>query len=263
MKLNMSPIEQFAHEREHRISEYEKNIEWHNQTSSWITSSFEEMYMYNFEYMGRPIIQFPNDMIAIQELIWKVRPDLIIETGIAHGGSLIMSAASLALLDITDAIQSKSVLDPSEPKRLVLGIDIDIRKHNRDAILNHPMSNRIKMIEGSSIDLDTIEKVHEVAKEFNNILVILDSNHTHNHVVEELNAYASLVSVGSYCVVLDTIVEDLPDSIFPDRPWAKGDNPKTAVWQFLENNSDYIIDKTIQNKLKITVAPDGYLRRIS
>jgi cephalosporin hydroxylase len=220
-------------------------------------------YVYNFSWLGRPIIQFPQDMVAMQELIWEVKPDLIIETGIAHGGSLIMNASLLASLDYCDAIETGELIDPKKPKRRVLGIDIDIREHNRKAIESHPMSNRIDMIQGSSIAEDIVNQVKAYAKNFKRILISLDSNHTHEHVLEELKAYAPLTSVGSYCVVFDTFVEDVPQDVFNNRPWGPGDNPKTAVWEYLKTHPEFEIDKSIQNKLLITVAPDGYLKRIS
>jgi cephalosporin hydroxylase len=219
-------------------------------------------YSYNFDWMGRPIIQFPQDMVAMQELLWEVKPDLIIETGIAHGGSLIMNASLLAMLDYCDAIETGELLNPKKPKRRVLGIDIDIREHNREAIEAHPMSNRIDMIQGSSIAEDIVNQVKTYAKNYKRILVSLDSNHTHEHVLKELKAYAPLTSFGSYCVVFDTVVEDMPKEMFPDRPWGPGDNPKTAVWEYLKTHPEFEIDKSIQNKLLITVAPDGYLKRV-
>lgn len=219
-------------------------------------------YSYNFAWQGRPIIQYPQDMVAMQELIWQIKPDLIIETGIAHGGSLIFSASMLALLDMVDAIESSTALDPKNSKRKVLGLDIDIRQHNREAIEAHPMASRIQMIQGSSIAPEVIAQVRNVAKDYHRVLVCLDSNHTHAHVLAELEAYAPLTSVGSYCVVFDTIVEDIPKEMFPDRPWGPGDNPKTAVWEYLKTHPEFEIDKTIEHKLLITVAPDGYLKRV-
>jgi cephalosporin hydroxylase len=212
--------------------------------------------------MGRPIIQLPQDVIAMQELIWAVRPDLIIETGIAHGGSLVFSASLLALLDYADAIEAGEVMDPLRPRRKVLGVDIDIRSHNRHAIEAHAMSNRIEMIQGSSIDPSVIAQVREHAGAAKRVLVALDSNHTHEHVLAELEAYAPLVSVGSYCVAFDTLIEDMPAGSFPDRPWDKGNNPKTAVWDFLKSHPEFEIDKQIDHKLLISVAPDGYLKRL-
>ncbi len=219
-------------------------------------------YSYNYFWLGRPIIQYPQDMVAMQELIWQIKPDLIIETGIAHGGSLILSASMLSLLDYCDAIDQGSILDPKAPRRRVLGLDIEIRAHNRAAIEAHPMANRIDMIEGSSIDSAIITQVQEITRGFERVLVCLDSNHTHAHVLAELEAYAPLVSAGSYCVVFDTLVEDMPAEMFPDRPWGPGDNPKTAVWEYLKTHPEFEIDKQIDHKLLISVAPDGYLRRI-
>jgi cephalosporin hydroxylase len=231
-------------------------------TREWINNANRLKYSYHFEWQGRPIIQYPQDMVAMQELIWEIKPDLIIETGVAHGGSLIFSASMLALLDIADAIEAGTTLNPEQSKRKVLGIDIDIRSHNRAAIEAHPMSSRIQMIQGSSIAPNIIDQVQNIAKDYHRILVLLDSNHTHEHVLAELEAYAPLTSIGSYCVVFDTVIEDMPKEMFPDRPWGPGDNPKTAVREYLKTHPEFEIDKSIQNKLLITVAPDGYLKRV-
>ena len=219
-------------------------------------------YPYNFSWLGRPIIQYPQDMVAMQELIWQVKPDLIIETGIAHGGSLILSASLLVLLEYCDAAQSRQILDPAKPHRNVLGVDIDIRAHNRTAIEAHPLTSRIQMIQGSSIAPEIIEQVRAVAANYSRVLVCLDSDHTHEHVLAELEAYAPLVTSGSYCVVSDTLVEDMPADIFTDRSWGPGNSPKTAVWTYLKKHPEFEIDKNIPHKLQITVAPDGYLRRV-
>lgn len=230
----------------------------------FIVRTLEDKYSYNFTWLGLPIIQYPQDMVAVQELIWQVKPDLIIETGIAHGGSLILSASMLALLDLAEATESGATsIDPRVSKRKVLGIDIEIRAHNRAAIEAHPMFSRIQIIEGSSIAQEVIDQVCEVARQYSRIMVFLDSMHTHDHVLAELEAYAPLVSPASYCVVFDTIIEDMPDDMFPDRPWGKGNNPKTAVWEFLKNNKRFEIAKMIENKLLITVAPGGYLKCVS
>lgn len=231
-------------------------------TRNWVDAANKLKYSYHFEWLGRPIIQYPQDMSAVQELIWQIKPDLIVETGIAHGGSLIFSASMLALLDMCEAIESGQAFDPKTSRRKVLGIDIDIRAHNRAAIEVHPMASRIQMIQGSSIAPEVIEQVHQVAKGYQRILVCLDSNHTHDHVLSELQAYAPLTSKGSYCIVFDTIVEDMPANMFPDRPWGPGNNPKTAVWEYLKTHPEFEIDKSIQNKLLITVAPDGFLKRV-
>jgi cephalosporin hydroxylase len=228
----------------------------------WTTSANAHKYSYHFEWLGRPIIQYPQDMVALQELIWSVRPDLIVEMGIAHGGSLILSASALALLDYTDAVESGRLLDPKVSNRKVLGVDIDIRPHNRAAIEAHPLAHKIDMIQGSSIAPEIIAQVHELAKGYERIFVCLDSNHTHEHVLAELEAYAPLTSKDSYCVVFDTIIEDLPDEMFPDRPWGVGNNPKTAVWEYLKTHSDFEVDKSVDHKLLISAAPDGYLKRV-
>jgi len=248
----MNEIQKFSDECAERIESHAENVLLQKTSTDFTLETIKVGYSYNFSWLGRPIIQYPQDIVAMQELIWEVKPDLIIETGIAHGGSLIFSASMLALLEICGEIE----------KGEVLGIDIDIRAHNKEAIEAHPMSKKITMFQGSSIDDDMIKKVHDFAKRGKRVLVCLDSNHTHEHVLAELQAYASLVSIGSYCVVFDTIVEDLPDEIWDDRPWGKGDNPKTAVWEFLKTNDDFIIDAKMDNKLLISVAPSGYLKRV-
>lgn len=259
----MDPHEQFQEEVRQNIDSLAGDHDLQALSRMWTRDIARHKWVYNFSWFGRPAIQFPNDAWAMQELIWKVKPDLIIETGIAHGGSLIFSASMLTLLDACEAIESGTVMDPRKSSRKVLGIDIDIRAHNRAAIEAHPMSARIQMIEGSSISPEIIEQVRNVAKDYKRVMVCLDSNHTHAHVLAELEAYAQLTSVGSYCVVFDTIVEDMPAELCKDRPWGPGNNPKTAVWEFLKTHSEFEIDKSIQHKLLITVAPDGFLKRIS
>lgn len=212
----------------------------------FIKSTIEQKYSYNFTWMGRPIIQYPQDILAMQEIIWQVKPDLIIETGIAHGGSLLFYASMLELLKSGKAI----------------GVDIEIRKYNKIQIKKSPFYNRIELIEGSSIDPKVFEYVSSLSINCKKIMVILDSNHTHEHVFNELILYSRLVGVGSYLVVFDTIIEDLPRGFFNDRPWDKGNNPKTAVMEFLRNNDQFVVDKEIMNKLLITSAPDGYLKRV-
>lgn len=253
---------EFEQEVKERLKSVEQNEALIQVADRFMQASTAPKYSYNFFWQGRPIIQFPQDIVAMQELIWQVKPDLIIETGIAHGGSLVFSASQLAQLDLCEAIEAGTMLDPMKSLRKVLGIDIDIRAHNRVAIEAHPMASRIQMIQGSSIAPEIIEQVKTITADYSRILVCLDSNHTHEHVLAELEAYAPLTSVGSYCIVLDTIVEDLPADMFPDRPWGPGDNPKTAVWEYLKTHTEFEIDKSIQHKLLITVAPDGYLKRI-
>ena len=255
------PEQQFMLERQERLRAYACDIGFQTLSHQWLQQSMAEKYVYNFDWLGRPIIQYPQDMGAVQDLIWRVRPDLIIETGIAHGGSLILSASMLALLDMCDAIEAGTMLDPCASQRKVLGIDIDIRAHNRTAIEAHPMASRIQMIEGSSVASEVVQQVHSVAKNHSRVLVFLDSMHTHDHVLAELQAYAPLVSSGSYCVVFDTFVEDMPKGFFADRPWDVGNSPKTAVQQFLSDNDDFSVDGEMETKLLVTVAPRGYLRR--
>lgn len=244
--------EKFYVERKNLIEKQGEDLLLKKKTADWFNAVNPGKYSYNFEWLGRPVIQYPQDLIALQEILWQVKPDLVIETGIAHGGSLVFSASILELIDICNG--------PSNSR--VLGIDIEIRPHNRIAIEKHPISRRISLIEGDSISPEVINQVREYSRDKKNILIILDSNHTHDHVLAELEAYAPLTSEGSYCVVFDTIIEDMPDDNFSDRPWGKGNNPKTAVWEYLKKTDRFVIDKAIENKLLITVAPDGYLKCI-
>lgn len=240
------PIKQFEIERTERVASYEKNAELAHAAKTFNEVSNAAQYSYNFSWMGRPIIQYPQDMIAMQELIWQIQPDLIIETGIAHGGSLIYYASILELVGNGE----------------VIGIDIDIRSHNKAEIEKHPMFKRISMIQGSSIDEVTVRKVATAAEGKKRVMVCLDSNHTHDHVLQELRLYSPFVTKDSYLVVFDTIVEDLPNDYLPGRPWAKGNNPKTAVMEFLKEQETFEIDHSLDNKLLISVAPQGYLKRI-
>ena len=257
----MNQVETFNNERKENIEGLSKDSHLRALSHEWVQKAAKHKWAYNFSWLGRPAIQFPNDTWAMQELIWEIKPDLIIETGIAHGGSLIFSASMLAMLDYAEAAENGIALDPSASKRKVLGIDIDIREHNKSAIERHPFAGLIQMVEGSSVDDAIIDTIREIASDYKTILVCLDSNHTHEHVLGELNAYAPLVSKGSYCVVFDTLVEDMPLGSFPDRPWDKGDNPKTAVFEYIKENPHFVIDSDISDKLSITVAPEGFLRR--
>jgi cephalosporin hydroxylase len=216
-------------------------------SKQWFIASSRYEYSYHFRWLGRPIMQFPQDLIALQEIIGQVKPNLIIETGIAHGGSLIFYA---------------SMLELSGGDGQVLGVDIDIRELNRVEIEKHPLFKRIAMVEGSSTDENVVRQVYNVARRRKPVLVVLDSNHTHAHVLRELELYSPLITKGSYLVVFDTIIEDMPEEFFLDRPWGKGNNPKTAVSEFLKSNDRFVIDKEIPDKLLITVAPDGYLKCI-
>ena len=242
-----NPIQAFIEERKERIRQNGTNKALQQAAKNFNVESNRSQYSYNFSWMGRPIIQYPQDMIAMQEIIWQVKPDLIIETGIAHGGSLIYYASLLELIG----------------KGEVLGIDIDIREHNRKEIEKHPMNKRIKMLQGSSISVEIMEQVKKYSQAKESVLVCLDSNHTHEHVLSELNFYSSFVSLRSYIVAFDTIVENLPEGYFSQkRPWGISNNPRTAVDEFLETNRNFEIDTSIDNKLLISVAPRGYLKRI-
>lgn len=246
-----------------RLADNGRNESLKDAAKQFIQEATGPKYCYNFSWQGRPIIQYPQDIVAMQELIYKVKPDLIIETGIAHGGSLIFSASMLMLLDISEAVFEGRAYDPAASKRHVVGVDIDIREHNRKAIEAHPMSCAIEMIQGSSVDPLVIARVREIAQNYQRIMVCLDSNHTHDHVLAELEAYAPLTSVGSYCVVFDTIIESQPAEMYPDRPWGPGDSPKSALDNFLLTHPGFLVDESLDNKLLISVSPSGYLRRVA
>lgn len=258
----MNPHDAFRAEVEENIDGLVADADLQALSQLWVRQAAPYKWAYNFSWLGRPAIQFPNDAWALQELVWITKPDLIIETGIAHGGSLIYSASLLAMLDLCEASERGEMLDPARPMRKVLGIDIDIRAHNREAIEAHPMAARIEMIEGSSVDPQTVAQVKAVAERFERVLVCLDSNHTHDHVLAELEAYTPMVTPGSYCVVYDTLVEDMPAHLSDDRPWGPGNSPKSAVHAFVKDRSDFEIDRRIDRKLQITVAPDGFLKRV-
>lgn len=260
--MSDDPIQVFRNEVKANIERASQDESLRLLSRQWQHRANDNTYVYNFAWLGRPIIQLPPDIVMLQELVWSCRPDLIIETGIAHGGSLILSASMLALLDMTDAIQAGTTFDPRQSNRKVLGIDIDIRAHNRKEIEAHPLANRIEMVSGSSIASETIDRVKAAAKGYERVMVMLDSNHTHEHVLEELKAYADLVTPGCYCVVYDTAVEDAEPEMCADRPWGKGNNPMTAVHEFIKDHPGFEIDKAINGKLLITVAPDGYLKRV-
>ncbi len=242
----MDPNRQFERERQNRIEAQGKNVPLIDAARRFREESIKSQYSYNFFWMGRPIIQYPQDIVVLQEILWNVKPDLVIETGIAHGGSIIFHASILELIG----------------KGEVLGIDIEIRPHNRKAIEKHPMYKRITMIEGDSVSDVVLDQVREKVKGKREVLVCLDSNHTHEHVLNEMKSYSPFVTKGSYLIVFDTVIEELPDDFYPERPWSKSDNPKTAVRDFLKVNDRFAIDKSVESKLLITVAPDGYLRCI-
>ena len=241
----MDPIKQFELERAEAIKEMGNDQELRQKSLDWMLHADKYKYTYNYSWMGRPIIKYPNDILILQEMIWNLKPDYIVETGIAHGGSIIFSSSMLELLGHGE----------------VIAVDIDIRQHNREEIEKHPMAKRITMIEGSSIDPKIVDAIKEKVKG-KKVLVCLDSNHTHEHVLEELRMYADMVNVGSYIVCPDTFVEYFPKGYCDDRPWDVGNNPMTALIAFLKEDDRFIIDKDIDNKLMITEGFDGYLKRI-
>ena len=223
-----------------------KDAELQRLARDVIAQSDRHHWSYQWTWLGVPIIQMPPDIVATQEIIWKTKPQIIIETGVARGGSLILYASILELL--------------GEGK--VIGVDVEIRAHNRASIESHPLSKRIELIESDALSPTLHEALKEKTKNVERVMVILDSNHTHEHVLQELKDYGTMASVGSYCVVFDTFVEDMPPKYFPDRPWDKGNSPKTAVHEFVSEDDRFVIDRAIDQKLLITVAPSGYLKRV-
>jgi cephalosporin hydroxylase len=251
----------FKQQCEQEVAAMGRNEQLRSLSRDWISVAQEAKYSYHFRWLGRPIIQYPQDIVALQEIIWDVRPNLIIETGVARGGSLIFSASMLALLDLCSQSNGEEKLRAAPATSRVVGVDIDIRSHNRRAIEEHPLSSRITLIEGSSIDGTVVSQVRAISQKHDRVLVCLDSNHTHAHVQEELEKYAAFTTVGSYCIVFDTIIEDLPASAIGDRPWGPGNSPKTAVQDFLTNHPEFVVDHGIDSKLLVSVARNGYLRR--
>lgn len=243
----MDPIEEFFMEVKQNIEKMAEDTGLNAMSNTWMQAADKYQYEYNFTWLGRPIIQYPQDIIAMQEIIWKAKPDLIIEIGVAHGGATIFYASLLELIG-------------GDGK--VVGVDIEIRPHNREKILTHPMSKRIELVEGSSIDPKIADQVHNIANGYKKALVCLDSNHTHDHVLDELRVYSPLVNAGSYLVVFDTVIEDMPAGYFPNRPWDKGNSPKTAVRRFLKENDRFKIDKELSSKLLISANPNGFLKCI-
>jgi cephalosporin hydroxylase len=243
----------FEAERQSKICAISSDPTLNELTLQWVGRAQELGYSYNFDWLGLPIIQYPQDIVAMQELVWAIKPDLIIETGIARGGSAIFYSSLLELNALCGGPQEAEVV----------AVDIDIRDHNRAAIEAHPMARRVTMIQGSSVDEAVVEQVRGHAEGKRRVLVCLDSNHTHEHVLDELRAYAPLVTPGSYCVVFDTVVENLPEAAIGERPWGKGNNPMSAVHAFLQENGNFEIDSARHGKLQVTVAPRGYLKRVS
>lgn len=257
-------VEKNTSEMEHDASYFETN-------QAYLEYLLSKNYQYNFEWFGRPIIQIPQDIYAIQEMIWQTRPDLVIECGVAHGGSIVLAASLMAQLDMLDALEHS--LDAEEytvrKKRHVIGIDVEIRPHNRSAMDVHQLKKYWTLIENSSTDRKVVELVRNSTKSYNRIMVMLDSNHTHEHVLQELKAYAPLVSKDCYLVVWDSGIEDLSEeankSVEKLRPWGKGNNPKTAMLEYLESldekNISFEINRALRAKIGISAASDAFLLR--
>ncbi|MEO1000409.1 MAG: cephalosporin hydroxylase family protein [Pseudomonadota bacterium] len=256
------PVEAFRRERRAAIEGYRSDPRLSARARGWVEETMARRYVYNFDWLGRPIIQYPADIVALQEVVWATRPDVIVETGIAHGGSLALSAGTLALLDLADAAAAGESLDPARPRRKVIGVDIDIRAHNRAALDAHALRPFMHLVEGHSIAPETVAEVRATVGDAARVMVCLDSSHTHDHVLAELTAYAPLVTAGCYCVVLDTFLEDMPAGFIPDRPWDRGNSPRTALQAWLATDPGFEIDREIGDKLLLSAAPDGFLRRI-
>lgn len=243
----MDPVKQFEQEKSEFVTALAQDEDLKRKSLDWMLHADKHKYTYNFSWLGRPIIKFPNDIVAMQEIIWEVQPDLIIETGIAHGGSIIFSASMLELLGGDGQ---------------VVAIDIDIRKHNRVEIEKHPMFKRITLFEGDSTSAEILGKVQAIAQGKQKVMVFLDSLHTHDHVLKEMQLYSSLVTVGSYLVLPDTFIEYFPKGYYANRPWDVGNNPMTALREFLKEHDQFVIDRKTVDKLLITEAFDGFLKRI-
>lgn len=246
MKQNKSIIlKNFQKRVDKNIKLMSLDDELRRKSVDWMIHADKYKYTYNYRWMGIPIIKFPNDIVALQEIIWRVKPDIIIETGIAHGGSIIFSATMMELIG---------------NQGLVIGVDIDIRKHNRVEIEKSKFFKSIKMIEGSSISQRTIKKIKSFIKKDSKVMVFLDSNHTYMHVKKEIDLYSKLVTKNSYLVVEDSFPE-----FFPKKHFKKvdvGNNPMIAIREFLRKNKKFKIDKKLNNKLSITETFDGYLKKI-
>lgn len=236
----------FLAERAERVAANATREPLRSSARRFLLDSLDARYSYNFSWMGLPVIQYPQDLVALQEVIWETRPDCIIETGVARGGSLLFFASMLELLG---------------GNGVVVGIDIDIRAHNRWRILAAPLAHRIRLVEGSSTDDSTIAAARAHVEGRRRVMVCLDSNHTHEHVLGELRSFGPLVSPGCYCVVFDTVVETMQAGSFPDRPWDVGNNPMTAVRAFLAEDGNFEVDRAVEDKLLVTAAPGGWLRR--
>jgi cephalosporin hydroxylase len=225
--------------------EMSRDLKLRQKALDLIEQSDKFNWSYQWTWLGLPIIQMPPDIVATQEIIWEKKPQLIIETGVARGGSLIFYASILELIG----------------EGRVIGIDVEIRSHNRDSIERHPLSKRIELIESDSLSLDLNLNLSKICKDYERVMVILDSNHTHDHVLNELRLYSKFVTQGQYLIVADTIVEHIPEQSHRPRPWGVGNNPLTALNEFMTSNNSFIHDEVVNGKLLISSSPGGYLIR--
>lgn len=253
---------EFDEQRRESIQGYNDDLEFKSLSVDWVRASMGRRYVYHFDWLGLPVIQLPQDIVALQEIVWQSRPDVIIETGVARGGSLLLSASMLALLDYCDAATKGESVNPLKPVRKVIGIELEHREQNKLALENHPLASKITVLEGSSIDSSIVEEVKALIEPHQRVMVCLDSMHTEEHVRAELEYFSPLVTSGCYLVVFDTWVESMPPDSFPDRPWDVGNNPMTAVRSWLPSNPDFVVDDVFPAKLQLTSAPGGYLRRL-
>jgi cephalosporin hydroxylase len=237
---------EFEAQKRHDAAALAKDVELTAAALDVFARADEHSYSYLWSWLGVPIIQIPQDILVVQEIVWAHRPQLIIETGVARGGSVILFSSLLELIG----------------EGTVVGIDVDIRAHNRATIEEHPMSKRVRLVEGSSTDQRIVEEIAAMASSVDRVMVVLDSNHTHEHVSKELELYADFVTPGQFLVVADTVVESLPPQAHRPRDWGPGNNPATALAEFLARRHDFAVDDFIDNKLLMSSSPGGYLRRL-
>ncbi len=243
---------EFANEVTSRIAAQGKDKELASSAEKFLEAGLKTRYIYNFSWLGRPIIQAPQDIVALQEVIFKTKPDVIIDIGIARGGSIVFFASMLEMNALYGANEDAKVL----------GIEIDLRPHNRNAINDSPLSKRIELIDGSSLSPEVISQVASYIKNKKTVMVCLDSLHTHAHVLAELEIYSKFVTSGAYCIVFDTSIEGMDDSLFEDRPWKTGNSPGSAVKEFLSKENNFVIDESINNQLIVTMNKNGYLKKV-
>lgn len=236
----------FQEWRKKLLASQSKDIQFKDSSSNWMQLAVDNKYSYQFDWLGVPIIQMPEDLILFQDIVYKTQPDLIIETGVARGGSVVFWASIQKLCGITGK---------------VLGVDIEIRQHAKNAIFDSNFKDEIHLIEGSSVEDQVVNQVKNYVSQHKKIMVVLDSNHTHEHVLSELEIYSKFVTKDCFMLVLDTVIDDL--NIDPDRSWGPGSSPKSAVKEFMSKNSEeFIHEQSYENRALLSVAPYGYWRKI-